>query len=604
MDRRHFLVAAGATCISATIWNPRARASEKAAGDPYGPILEQVLARAPEDATTLGLDRGSRAALKHRLSDHSPANRFGFYQALIDAAPTFADASTAGARDAIFRASVLWFADAMGRFGKFQYGGIGGYSYPVPYAVSQLSGAYQAIPDFLDTQHTIDSSEDAEAYLDRLAQLATVIQQETEHARSDAARGAVPPVVILERTIAQLKSFQSGQQGNNAGLVTSLARRAAEKKIAGEWSRRAQKIVDGPIAVAIAQQLAAIQSLQPDARTEVGVNRLPDGDAYYAACLRFHTSTALAPKDAHALGLHQVAEISAHARSILDKAGVNKGPVAAGIRSLMTDPKYLWPNDEGGRAAVLNYISGLVHEMTERLPRAFSRLPRTALEVRRVPAAIELGAPGAYAMSGSLDGTRPGAIYFNLHDTANWPKWTVATTAYHEGVPGHHLQGSIANEATDIPTLFKLLNSNAYTEGWALYAEQLADELGAYEAEPLGRLGMLQGSLFRACRIVVDTGMHSRGWSRERAIAYLIDNAGSTPDDARREIERYVSWPGQACGYKIGHLEILRLRERARMRLGSRFDLKGFHDITLSYGSVPLEVLSRGVDQWIAAKKA
>jgi uncharacterized protein (DUF885 family) len=265
----------------------------------------------------------------------------------------------------------------------------------------------------------------------------------------------------------------------------------------------------------------------------------------------------------------------------------------------MTDPEYLWPNDAAGRAAMIAYISDRVREMTQRLPRAFSHLPRTPLEVRRVPEATELGSPGAYSSPGSLDGQRPGAIYFNLHDTANWPRWTVATTVYHEGVPGHLLQGSIANEASDIPVLFKLLNSNAYTEGWALYAEQLADELGAYEKEPLGRLGMLQGSLFRACRIVVDTGMHARGWSREQAIAYLIENAGSTPDDARREIERYVSWPGQACGYKIGHLEVLRLREDARKRLAGRFDLKKFHDVVLSYGSLPLAVLTRALDEWI-----
>jgi uncharacterized protein (DUF885 family) len=286
---------------------------------------------------------------------------------------------------------------------------------------------------------------------------------------------------------------------------------------------------------------------------------------------------------------------------VLDDAGVRGGAVPAAIRLLMSDPKYLYSNDDAGRAALLAYISALTKDMGERLPRLFSRLPRTPLEVRRVPPAIELGAPGAYSQSGSLDGTRPGGIYFNLHDTANWPKWTVATTAYHEGVPGHHLQGSIANEATDIPTLFKLLNSNAYTEGWALYAEQLADEIGAYDAEPLGRLGMLQGSLFRACRIVVDTGIHAHGWSREQAIAYLIDQAGTAPDDARREIERYISWPGQACGYKIGHLEILRLRERAQTRLGGRFDLKGFHAAVLSYGSLPLQVLARGIDDWIAS---
>jgi uncharacterized protein (DUF885 family) len=602
MDRRFFLKVAGAAaCVPAATWTTWARAVAAGVADPYAQILEDVLARAPESATTLGLDLGPRAALKHRLDDRSPGNRLSYFQALIDAAPVPAGESIPESRNAIFRATVLWFAESIGRFRAFPYGGVGGYSYPVPYAVSQLTGAYQSVPDFLATQHTIAGREDAEAYLDRLAAFATAIDQDTEHARADAALGVVPPAVILDRTISQLRSFEAGQRGPGAGLVASLARRTTEQGIAGEWPRRAQALVDGPIASAIARQLAAMERLRRNARTPVGVDRLPDGEGYYDACLTYHTSTALSPRDAHELGLQQVTEISARARGILDGAGIRGTPLAAGIRSLMAEPKYLYPNDDAGRAALLAYISALVRDMTERLPRVFSRLPKTPLEVRRVPPAIELGAPGAYSLSGSLDGTRPGGIYFNLHDTANWPKWTVATTAYHEGVPGHHLQGSIANEAAEIPTLFKLLNSNAYTEGWALYAEQLADELGAYDAEPLGRLGMLQASLFRACRIVVDTGMHARGWSRERAIAYLIDHAGATPDDARREIERYVSWPGQACGYKIGHLEILRLREHARMRLGGRFDLKGFHDAVLSYGSVPLEVLSRAVDAWIAA---
>lgn len=603
MDRRELLQALGAGCFSVAVCSPRWAATAESGADPYAFLLERVLERTPESATTLGLDRGARASLKHRLDDRSPSSRLSFYQDLLDAAPALANHAAQGARDPIFRASVLWFADSIGRFRSFPYGGVGGYAYPVPYRVSQLSGAYQSTPDFLDSQHTIETAEDAQAYVDRLAALPRAIDQETEAARADAARGASPPRVILERTITQIKSFQAGQHGSSAGLVASLVRRTNEKKIAGDWSRRAQSLVDGPIASAIARQLAAIELMQRNARVEVGANRLPDGDAYYAACLGFHTSTKLSPEEAHSLGLAQVAEISARARTVLDEAGVRSGSVAAGIRSLMTDPKYLWPNDAAGRAAVLAYISSLVREMTLRLPQVFSHLPRTPLEVRRVPEATELGSPGAYSSPGSLDGTRPGAIYFNLHDTANWPRWTIATTAYHEGVPGHHLQGSIANEATDIPTLFKLLNSNAYTEGWALYAEQLADELGAYEKEALGRLGMLQGSLFRACRIVVDTGMHARGWSREQAITYLIENAGTTPDDARREIERYISWPGQACGYKIGHLEFIRLRDDTRKRLGGRFDLKKFHDTVLSYGSLPLAVLSNALDQWVATER-
>jgi uncharacterized protein (DUF885 family) len=516
-------------------------------------------------------------------------------------APAIAAApSRAGARDEIFRATLLWLASATRPFTGFAYGGISVDFYPVPYVVSQVEGAYQVLPDFLDTQHRIATRGDAEAYLDRLAAFGPAMDQQTAMIRADAARGAAPPGFLIDRTLSQLASFQTDQHGPGAGLVTSLAQRAAAKGITGNWGAKAQALVDGEIAAATARQIATLESLRPGAREAAGVRDLPDGEAYYAACLKFHTTTALTPAEAHQLGLDEAARVSARARAILDGRGLAAFSVGAGLNRLSNDPAQLFPNDEAGRAAVLAYVSAKVKDMYGRLPRAFGRLPRTPLEVRRVPPAIELGAPGAYDQSGSLDGSRPGAIYFNLHDTADWPRWTIASTTYHEGVPGHHLQGAITNEATDIPTLCKSLPFNAYGEGWALYAEQLADELGAYDDDPLGRLGMLQGSLFRACRLVVDTGLHAMGWSRARAITYLMETAGSPANDARREVERYCAWPGQACAYKIGQLEFLRLRENAKARLGPRFDIKGFHDAVLGYGGMPLEVMGRAVHAWTA----
>jgi uncharacterized protein (DUF885 family) len=592
MDRRAFLAASAAAGLTPAV-------GFAGPADPYGPVLEEVLARSPETATSFGLDKGDHAALKHRLDDRSDARRFNYFDAIVAAGRRLRAHAAASPRDAIFRETALWLGDAVRPFSGFAYGAMGGYGYPVPYVVNQVSGAYQAIPDFLDTQHTIEKADDAVAYLDRLAAFATVVGQETAKVRADAARGAAPPAVILDRTLAQLRSFQSEQHGPGASLVTSLAKRAAAKQIPGDWDGRALALVDGPLAAAVAEQIGVLEGLRPSARPVVGAGALPDGDAYYADCLRFHTTTPLTPAAAHQLGLAQVAEVTGQVRAILDQQGLKSATLGQAFKTLASDPRYLFPNDDAGRVALLDYIRGLVKDMYGRLPQSFSHLPKTPLEVRRVPPAIELGSPGAYSLSGSIDGTRPGNIYFNLHDTANWPRWSIPTTAYHEGVPGHHLQGSVANETTDLPGLFKILSFAAYAEGWALYAEQLSGEMGAYDNEPLGRLGMLQGSLFRACRIVVDTGLHSRNWTREQAIAYLVENAGSTPDDARREIERYISWPGQACAYKIGQLEFLRLRQIARTRLGPRFDLKGFHDSVLNYGGVPLEVMGKAVDLWV-----
>ena len=598
MDRRTFLTSTAATAVLGA-------GADRASADagPYDPLLERVLALSPETATSLGLDKGARSSLKHRLDDRSAAHRLSYYDAIIDAAPALAATpEPADNRSACYRRTVLWLAETMAPFRGFPYGGIGGYSYPVPYVVSQLSGLYQSLPDFLATQHTIATAEDAQAYLDRLAFAARTVNDETDVLQHDAAGGAAPPDFLLDRTIRQLTLFQSSQRGPGGGLASSLATRTSAAGLAGDWGERAQQLADGPLAAAIARQLTAVQQLRTRARTTAGVGELPQGEAYYAACLRFHTSTNLTPDAAHRLGLDQVAEISARARALLDARGVTRGAVAEGIKALWDDPAEQFPNTDAGRAQVLAFISARLKDMTQRLPRVFSHLPRTPLEVRRVPPDNELGSPGAYSLSGSIDGTRPGAIYFNLANTANWPRWAIPTTAYHEGLPGHHFAGSIANETAGVPDLFKVLSFNAYNEGWALYAEQLADELGAYDDAPLGRLGMLQGSLFRACRIVVDTGLHAQGWSREKAIAYLVDTCGSTSDDARREIERYCAWPGQACGYKIGHLEFLRLRARAQKAMGARFDIKGFHDTVLDKGSLPLAVVGDAVDAWAAGR--
>jgi uncharacterized protein (DUF885 family) len=598
IDRRGVL-AAGAALVAAGGARAIAPADTRQL---YGATLEGVLKRSPETATSYGLDTGPRATLKHRLDDRSADNRLGLYQAIVDFAPGIARApSHSGPRDEIFQATVAWLVQAVRPFAGFTYGAMSVSTYPVPYVVSQTEGAYQVLPDFLDTQHVIATGDDAQAYLDRLAAFGPAMDQQTAKARADAAAGAAPPAVLLDRAISQLESFQALQRGGGAPLVVSLARRAREARIAGDWAADAQNLVDGPIAAAAARQVALLRELRPGAREVAGVGALPNGGAYYEACLRFHTTTALTPEAVHRLGLEEAARVSDRARSILAAHGLGGVSVGEGMARLSKEPAQIYPDTDAGRAQVLAFVQAKLDDMRTRLPRAFSRLPRTPLEVRRVPPAIELGAPSAYEQSGAVDGSRPAAIYFNLHDTADWPRWTIADTAYHEGMPGHHLQGSLANEDPDIPGLFKLLEFNAYVEGWALYAEQLADELGAYDGDPLGRLGMLQGSLFRACRLVVDTGLHAQGWSRERAIAYLIDAAGSTPNDARREVERYCAWPGQACAYKVGQLQFLRLREAAMAKLGPRFDIRGFHDTVIGHGALPLDVMEQAVNDWVAS---
>lgn len=604
MDRRDFLVASTAATVAgvlrAPVWSATNTAAEARAL--YDAIFEELLAASPQTATTLGLDTGRHAAARARLDDRSPAGRMSVMGPIARAWPRLQSLDARGltGADRADFATIAWTAAIAREIEAQPFGGVDSYGYPVPYIVSQLTGAYQSTPDFLDSQHPIETADDADAYLARLAAFADAVRHETDRAREDLKRGTMPPDFICDKTLLQLKALRT-QSGAQSGLVKSLVRRTGEKGIAGDWGVRAASLVDGPLAAALDGQLALVSEQRARASHEAGVRGRPGGEAYYTMCLRFQTSTRLTPDEAHALGLAQVAEISAEADEILRLQGLREGTVGARLTALTNDARWLYPDNDEGRAQLLAELNAQVEAMKRRLPELFTVLPRTPVEVRRVPPSIELGAPRGYAQSGSLDGSRPGAYYINLADTGVWPKWALPTLTYHESLPGHHLQGTLALEAQDTPLLRRILPMNAYIEGWGLYAEQLADELGMYGEFPIGRLGLLQSFLYRAVRIVVDTGMHWKGWSRERAADYMDEVVGLVRSAVDNEVDRYCVWPGQACGYKIGHLELVSLRAAAQAKLGPRFDIRAFHDAILKGGSMPLEVLAQVVDDWVTS---
>lgn len=610
-NRRRFLgstvaglaLAATPGLLRATTQDNAARIRARAL---YDQIFEGGLVASPIGATGLGLDVGPRAALKSRLDSRTYADRLNTFKPLIAARPALAevDGSALSGRDRSDYDTVVWMADRAAEIGAFPFGGVDSYGYPCPYVVTQLTGLYQAVPDFLDSQHTVANAADAEAYLARLESFAEGMNHETARVAKDADEHAlIPPDFIIGKTLVQLRALRA-QGGPQSGLVQSLVRKTAEAGVAGDWSARATALVDGPIAAALDAQIAQMESLRPRAVHDAGIGARPTGQAYYDLCLRFQTSTGLSPREAHQVGLAQVAQIEALADPLLRARGYTEGSVGARLTAFGKDPDYLYPNTDDGRAALLADLNRQVAAVEAKLPEMFERLPRARVEVRRVPVSIELGAPRGYAQSPSLDGSRPGAYYINLVDTHIWPRWSLPTLTYHESLPGHHLQGALALEATDTPLLLKSLGFNAYGEGWGLYAEQLADELGMYDAFPEGKLGYHQSFLYRSARIVIDTGIHALGWSREQAIQYMIDTVGLAPAAAESECERYCVWPGQACGYKIGHTEIDRLRTVAKERTSDRFDIKSFHSAVLDGGAMPLEVLGRVVDQWAAARLA
>ena len=602
IDRRQFLLgsaATGALALAGCTAGGAPRTPSARARALYDHIFNAMLETAPEMATGLGLDTGARAHLKHRLSDESRAGKMGSYRPMIEALPRLRriERTALSGQERAWLDTVSWVAERVAAFEPFPYGGVGGYSYPIPYVLTQLTGSYQDVPDFLDSQHKIETRDDADAYVSRLQAFARNIEYEVEHARADAGRGVVPPAYVLDKALAQTRSLR-GEAARESGLVESLVRRTREKGIAGDWATAATAVVQGRIYPALDRQLAVLTELRRGAGTAAGVSRLPQGDAFYANALRFHTSTTLTPDEAHQIGLRQVAELSAEADPLLRAEGLTRGGVGARLTELGQVERFLYPNTDAGRQQLMADLGRQMEAVKARMPEVFATIPRSPMEVKRVPPAIELGAPRGYAQGPSLDGSRPGAYYINLQDTRIWPKWALPTLTYHESIPGHLWQGSIVIENQNIPLLLRNIGIPAYGEGWALYAEQLADEIGMYRDFPQGRIGMLQSFLYRAARIVVDTGMHAKGWSRDQAIEYFAENVGLARLAAENEIDRYIVWPGQAASYKLGHNEFVRLREQARQRLGQRFDLKGFHDAVLLNGDMPLEVLGTVVADW------
>ena len=559
-------------------------------------ITEAALLTDPELLTMMGMDSGERAIYRSRLSDRSLADRAKKQADLAEAVRGLAGIrrDDLGAEERVYYDTTRFFMETMSEGKAFPYGG--GLS-PEPYVVSQLTGAYQSIPDFLDSQHRIETAADAEAYIDRLSAFAGALKDEREAMQADFAAGAVPPDFIIDKTLTQMRTLM-GTPADQSTLVQSITRRAGEKGIAGDWERRATAILADEIKPALQAQIEALEAVRPQANSDAGAWRLPQGEAYFRFGLKYYTTSDMTPDEVHQMGLDQVAEISARADAILKSQGLTQGTVGQRIAALGQDPRFLYPDTDEAKEDLLQELNRQTEAMQARLPEYFGRLPSAPVEIRRVPKAIEAGAPGGYYMPPSLDGSRPGAYYINLRDTAEWPRWTLPTLTYHEATPGHHHQIALQQERTSTPLLLKLLGSSAYSEGWGLYAEQLADEMGVYENDPFGQIGYLQSLMFRAARLVVDTGLHHKRWSREQGIRYMVDALGDKETTITTEVERYCVWPGQACSYKVGHATWVKAREAARARLGSRFDIRQFHDAGLNLGGVPLMVLERELSAW------
>ena len=610
-NRREFLFAASAAAAMAAASAPRGAFAASLTSDPaeaakqnalFELLVDRQLRRSPETATSLGVDKGDRAWTKSALSDFSltAIRENGDLSALALADLRRIDRSKLAGLDAVNYDTVqfvLTIGDAFTR--KFEFNGAYG---GAPYVISQLTGAYQQLPDFLDSQHVIETRADADAYMARMEAFGRVLDQEVEVGRRDAGLGVIPADFTIDKALIQFKAML-GVAPDAAPLVTSVARRAREKGIEGDYAGETAKLYAEKVRPALERQAALLTEWRAKAGHDAGVWRLPRGEEYYRTALESYTTSKITPAEVHQTGLDMVASLGAQADRLMRKAGYTSGTVGERFRQMYADTRQHYPNTDEGKVELIKDLNRKVAEIMPKLPKYFGQLPKAPLEIRRVPKAIEAGAPGGYYNSPTLDGSRPGIYWINLRDSAEQPRFTLPTLTFHEAIPGHHLQLALNNEAGDLPLIRKMIGFSGYSEGWALYAEELAVEMGMYEDDVEGQIGMIHDAMFRAVRLVVDSGMHDRKWSREQAVKYYVDTIGDQEASAITEIERYVVWPGQACSYMVGKIEWLRLRAKARKALGRKFDLRKFHDVGLLSGGVPLTVLETVIDGYIAGAK-
>ena len=563
----------------------------------------------PESASSSGIDHGNNAHLKAQLSDRSLQGQSDIasnVKAMITQMETV-DASALSKEQSLDLSVVKSVFDMSSRGFDFGYGDVAllnsNWSYRnSPYTVAQNTGAFVEIPSFLDSSHSVKTQSDVEDYLARMHSYTDQLTGETERIINEASKGVVLPDFLLDKTIGQLES--SAQISPESwGLVKAIIDKSnkIDPNFGSSIEKEALRIAEENVRPAIEKQAQTLQSLRSKATSDAGVWALPNGDEYYQWALEAGTTTQMSAAEVHQMGLDELAMLHGKMDPILKSIGYTQGSVGDRMTALGKDPKYHFSSGDKGRAEIMAFIDDTIDEIRALMPQAFNTLVPGFLEVTRIAPEVEAGAPGAYGGAGSIDGTKPGHFWINLRTPALHNKFSLADLTYHEAIPGHVWQGEYTFKQSLIRSL---LFFNAYSEGWALYAQQIADELGVYEEFPVGQLGYLQSLAFRACRLVVDTGLHAKRWTREQANQWFVVNNGSNPEEVAGEVDRYCAWPGQACGYKVGHSAILNLRQTAKDNLGSGFDYKAFNDAVVLSGAVPMTVLDSVIDDYINKTKA
>jgi uncharacterized protein (DUF885 family) len=561
-------------------------------------IAYRMLAHEPGRATGLGVDTGDYAAWRSTFGLPGEAGRASYAAALGEmVAEVKAYPKDGLTSDQQIGFEVVETAFARAVEGKaLPYGDVAVGSWRnAPYVVIQNVGGYIDMPRFFGSTQPLVTADDVGPYLDRLIEVPAVLDGERERIRAARAMGVVPPAFLLDKAIAQMEASIVGAKEAYAGPLETSELTEAKSAVA-----QATRITARGIVPALERQLAELRTQRSSAKDSAGIWAQPLGEEYYGWALGASTTTNLSPDEIHRQGLAELEDLHGQMDPILRKIGYTKGSVGERMRGLADDPRYKFADGDPGRKEIFAFIEERLTWIKSQMPRAFTQVVNPRMEVVRLPLSEEPGAPGAYGGAGSKDGSIPGRFWINLRTTDLHRKYDLADLAYHEAIPGHVWEGEFSNR---LPLIRSILAFNAFSEGWALYAEQIADELGAYKGFEVGRLGFLQSLAFRACRLVVDTGLHSKQWTREQGRQFFVERNGSKVEEVASEVDRYCSWPGQACGYKIGHSEILRQRERARAELGRKYDFRAFNTALVLGGNAPLSVMANTVSRYITGAK-
>lgn len=561
-------------------------------------VAYRMLAHEPGRATGLGVDTGEFAAWRSTFGQPGEAGREAYAATLKDLVAEVRAYPREGlTSDQQIGFEVVETAFTSALEGMAQpYGDVAVGSWRnAPYVVIQNVGGYIDLPRFFGSGQPLKTGEDIGPYMDRLAEVPAILDGELQRIREARGEGLVPPAFLLDKAIAQMEASIGAAKESYAGPLEGSGIAGADKAAA-----QAERVAASGIVPALERQLAELKVQRAAAKDAAGMWAQPGGEAYYDWAIRASTTTRMTPDEIHRQGLDELRTLHGRMDPILREIGYTKGSVGERMRALAEDPRYKFAEGDPGRAEIFAFINERVAWIKSQMPRAFNRLVDPPLEVRRLPLTEEPGAPGAYGGAGSKDGSIPGRFWINLRTTDLHRKYDLADLTFHESIPGHVWEGEFSNR---LPLIRSILAFNAFSEGWALYAEQIADELGAYDEFKVGRLGYLQSLAFRACRLVVDTGLHSKRWTREQGRQFFVEENGSKVEEVASEVDRYCSWPGQACGYKIGHSEIVRQRARAQAELGAKYDFKAFNTAVVLGGNAPLSVMANTVGRYIAQAK-